>query len=200
MVSGLISRSFHSVHGVLKARILKWCAIPFPVDHILSDLSTITRRLGWPHTVWLSFIEFDKAVVCVIRLTSFLWLWFQCVCPLMPCHNTYCLTWVSLTLDVGYLFTAAPAKHSRCSLPWMRGISSLAAPPDLEHGVAPVCPPASMHPLILGHVCFYVKTSHMFFFPEQIFHLKTLILERASLLIFTATNIWGKQDFSAVYL
>ena len=30
--------------------------------------------------------------------------------------NTYHLTWVSLTLDVGYLFTAAPAKHSCCSL------------------------------------------------------------------------------------
>ena len=29
---------------------------PSPVDHILSDLSTMTR-LGWPHTAWLSFIE-----------------------------------------------------------------------------------------------------------------------------------------------
>ena len=38
--------------------------------------------------------------------------------------NTYCLTWVFLTLDVGYLFTAAPAKCSPCSLPWTRGISS----------------------------------------------------------------------------
>ena len=37
---------FHSVHGVLKARMLKWFAIPFPVDHILSDLSTMTR-LSW---------------------------------------------------------------------------------------------------------------------------------------------------------
>ena len=46
----------------------------------------------------------------------------------MPSHNTYRLTWVSLTLDVGYLFTAAPAKCSRCSLPWTRGISS---PPPL---------------------------------------------------------------------
>ena len=26
-------------------------------------------------------------------------------------------------LGLGYLFTAAPAKHSRCSLPWTRGIS-----------------------------------------------------------------------------
>ena len=76
--------------------------------------------LGWPHMAWLSFIELDKAVVCVIRLTSFLWLWFQCVCPLMPSHNTYPFTWVSLTLDMKYLFTAAPAKHSCCSLPLMR--------------------------------------------------------------------------------
>ena len=81
-------------------------------------------HLGWPHTAWLSFIELDKAAVRVIRLTSFLWLWFQCVCPLMPSCNTYRLTWVSLTLDVGYLFTAAPTKRSCCSLPWMRGISS----------------------------------------------------------------------------
>ena len=33
--------------------------------------------------------------------------------------NTYCLTWVSLTLGMGYLFMAAPAKCSCCSLPWM---------------------------------------------------------------------------------
>ena len=42
----------------------------------------------------------------------------------MPSRNTYCIMWVSLTLDVGYLFTAAPAKRSCCSLPWTRGISS----------------------------------------------------------------------------
>ena len=43
----------------------------------------------------------------------------------MPSYNTYRLTWVSLTLDMGYLFTAAPAKHSHCSLHWTRGVSSL---------------------------------------------------------------------------
>ena len=42
----------------------------------------------------------------------------------MPSYNTYRLTWVSLTLGVGYLFMAAPAKCSHCSLPWRRGISS----------------------------------------------------------------------------
>ena len=97
---------------------------PFPVDHILSDLSTMTRPSWVAPRAWLSFIELDKAVVCVIRLSSFLWVWFQYVCPLMPSCNTYHLTWVSLTLNVGYLFTAAPAKLSRCSLPWTRGISS----------------------------------------------------------------------------
>ena len=73
--------------------------------------------LGWPHMTWLSFIELDKAVVHVVILTSFLWVWFQCVYPLMPSRNTYRLVWVSLTLDLGYLFMAPPAKHSCCSLP-----------------------------------------------------------------------------------
>ena len=40
----------------------------------------------------------------------------------MPSHNNYRLTWISLTLDEGYLLTATP--------------------PDLEHGVAPFSPPA----------------------------------------------------------
>ena len=39
-------------------------------------------HLGWPCTTWLNFL--DKVVVCVIRLVSFLCLWFQSVCPLMP--------------------------------------------------------------------------------------------------------------------
>ena len=103
-----------------------WSGLPFPspVDHILSDLSTITRPSWVAPQAWLSFIELDKSVVHVIRLISFLWLWFQCICPLMPSRNTYRLTWVSLTLDVGYLFTASPAKRSCCSLPWTMGISS----------------------------------------------------------------------------
>ena len=97
---------------------------PSPVDHILSELSTMTCPSWVAPQAWLSFIELDKAVVRVIRLGSCLWLWFQSVCPLMPTLSTYHLTWVSLTLDMGYLFTAAPAKHGRCSLPWTWGISS----------------------------------------------------------------------------
>ena len=56
-----------------------WSGLPFPspVDHLLSNLSTIPAHLGWPHTPWLSFIELDNAVVHVIRLSSCLWLCFN---------------------------------------------------------------------------------------------------------------------------
>ena len=41
-----------------------WSGLPFPspVDYILSDLSTMTVRLGWPHIALFSFTELDKAV------------------------------------------------------------------------------------------------------------------------------------------
>ena len=110
------------------------------------------NHFEWPHRAWLSFIELDKAVVHVIRLASCLWLWFQSVCCLMPSLRAYRLTWVSITLDVGYLFTAIPAKRSHCSLLWRWGSSSLplpltldmgyllsAATPELGRGAAPHC-------------------------------------------------------------
>ena len=47
--------------------------IPSPVDHVLSDLSTMTH-LSWValYSLTHSVIELDKAVVHVIRLVSFL--------------------------------------------------------------------------------------------------------------------------------
>ena len=48
----------------------------------------------------------------------------------MPSCNTYCLTCVSLTLAMGYLL--------------------MAAPPDLERGVAPLGPLAPVQPPLLG--------------------------------------------------
>ena len=101
------------------------------VFHFLLQLTAFCQtsppwpiRLGWPHMVCLSFTELDKALVRVIRLASCLWLWFQSVCPLMPSLRAYHLSWISLTLDVGYLFRAAPAKCRCCSLPLMWGSSS----------------------------------------------------------------------------
>ena len=61
-----------------------WSSLPFPspVDHILSELSTMTS-LSWVTLYGMvhSFIELDKAVVHVIRLFSFLWLWFSICLP-----------------------------------------------------------------------------------------------------------------------
>ena len=54
---------FHTVLGVLKARILKWFAIPFSSGaHSVRPLHH-GPSVGLPHTAWLSFIELDKAVV-----------------------------------------------------------------------------------------------------------------------------------------
>ena len=63
-----------------------WSGLPFssPVDHVLSELSTMTHP-SWValHSMAHSFNELDKAVVHVISLVSFLWLFFHSVCPLM---------------------------------------------------------------------------------------------------------------------
>ena len=56
---------FHTVHGVLKARILKWFAIPVSSGpHSVKSLHHDPSVLG-PPWAWLSFIELDKAVVLV---------------------------------------------------------------------------------------------------------------------------------------
>ena len=49
-------------------------SFPSPVDHVLSELSTVTRP-SWValHGMAHSFIELDKAVVHVFHLISFLW-------------------------------------------------------------------------------------------------------------------------------
>ena len=92
---------FHTVHGVLKARTLKWFAIPFSSGpHSVRRLHHDPSILGGPTRHGLvSWVR--QSCGLVIRLASFLWLWFQGVCPLMPSRNTYRLTWVSLTSDVG---------------------------------------------------------------------------------------------------
>ena len=61
-----------------------WSGLPFPspVDHVLSELSTMTRT-SWValHSMAHGFIELDNAVIHVIRLVNFLWVWFSCCLP-----------------------------------------------------------------------------------------------------------------------
>ena len=76
---------FHTVHGVLKARILKWFAIPFSngphfvrtLHHDPSILGGLTRHGSWFHWVRtkLWFLWSDWLVFCDCG--------FQSVCPLM---------------------------------------------------------------------------------------------------------------------
>ena len=65
---------FHTVHeGVLKARILKWFAIPFySGPHFVRTLHHDPSWWMALHGMAHSFIELDKAVVHMIRLVNFL--------------------------------------------------------------------------------------------------------------------------------
>ena len=61
-----------------------WSSLPFPspADHVLSELSTMTY-LSWValHSMAHGFFDLDKAVVHVIRLVNFPWLWFSVCLP-----------------------------------------------------------------------------------------------------------------------
>ena len=79
---------FHTVHGVLEPRILEWFAFPPPVDHVLSELSTLTH-LSWValHSLAHSFTELckslclDKAVIHEIILYNTI--------VINTCHYTF---------------------------------------------------------------------------------------------------------------
>ena len=62
-------------------------------------------------------------------------------------RNSYRLTWVSLTLDVGYLsLHGCSSKAQPLLLTLDEGYLLTATPPDLERGVAPLGPPVPMQP------------------------------------------------------
>ena len=63
---------FHAVHGVFKAKILKWFAIPFSTGpHFVRTLLHDPFIFGDLHDMAHSFIDLDKAVVHVLRLFQF---------------------------------------------------------------------------------------------------------------------------------
>ena len=74
---------FHTVVlGVLKARILKWFAIPFSSGpRFVRTLQLDPSVLGVPAQHGSKFIEFSKAVIHVISVASFLQLWFSFCLP-----------------------------------------------------------------------------------------------------------------------
>ena len=94
-------------------------------------------HLGWSHMAWLSFIELDKAVVCVIRLISFLKiivcvsaLWCPLATPTVLLGFLLPLTWgissgllQQSTATAPYLGRGV-SPHSHTSWPWMWSSSS----------------------------------------------------------------------------
>ena len=67
----------------------------------------------------------------------------------MPSRNAYRLTWVSLTLDVGCLHGCS-SKAQPLLLTLDEGYLLTAAPPDLECGAAPLSPPVPAQQPLLG--------------------------------------------------
>ena len=84
-----------------------WSGLPFfsPVDHILSNLSTMTRPSWVAPRAWLSFIELDKAVVLV-------WLGWLVFCEYGFSVSALWCPLATPTVLLGFL------------LPWTWGISS----------------------------------------------------------------------------
>ena len=62
------------------SRQVPWAGLPFPppVDHVWSELSAVTRP-SWVvlHGMAHNFTELHKAVIHMIILVNFLWLWFS---------------------------------------------------------------------------------------------------------------------------
>ena len=129
-----------------------WNGLPFPspVDHILSNLSTMTHPSWVAPRAWLSSIELDEAVVLVwldwLVFCEYGFSVFALWCPLATPTILlgFLLPWawgisswllqqsaaMLLTLDEGYLLTAAL--------------------PGLHRGIAPLGPPAPVQPRLLG--------------------------------------------------
>ena len=86
---------------------------------------------------WLSFLELDKTGVHVIRLTSFLWLWFQCICPLMLSQHLPSYLGFSY-LGHGVSLHGCSSKVQLLLLTFDMGYVPMAAIPDLGCGVCPL--------------------------------------------------------------
>ena len=67
----------------------------------------------------------------------------------MPSCNTYHLTWVSLTLEVGVSLHGCSSKAQPLLLVLGEGYLLTATIPDLQRGIASLGPPAPAQPLLL---------------------------------------------------
>ena len=130
----------YTVHVALKARILKWFASPFSSGPHCQSSPPWPVRLGWPHAAWLSFTELDTAVV--------LWSdWLVSVIMVLVCLPSDALP-QHLPSYLGFSYLGRGISLHGCSskvqpllLTLEEGYLLTAAPPDLERWIAPLGPP-----------------------------------------------------------
>ena len=129
-----------------------WSGLPFPspVDHILSDLSTMTRPSCVAPPAWLSFLELDKAVVLV-------WLDWLVFCEYGFSVSALWCPLATPTVYLGFSYLGCGVSLHGCSskarpllLTLDEGYLLTAALPDLQSGIAPLGPPAPAQPWLLG--------------------------------------------------
>ena len=84
----------------------------------------------------------------------------------LPCCNTYCLTWVSLTLVNVVSLYGSSSKVKPLLLTLDKGYLLTATPPDLECGVVPLGPPAPAQPSLQARILEWVA----FPSPEDLPH------------------------------
>ena len=102
----VLSFPFHTVHGVLKARILKWLAIPFSSGpHFVWTLHHDLSVLGGPKRHGTQFHWARQGCGPCDQMVSFLWLWFS-VC--LPSDGEKAMTTHSSTLAWQIPWTEEP--------------------------------------------------------------------------------------------
>ena len=156
--TGLGSSSFNVLYFCLFILFIEfsrqgcWSGLPFPspADHILSDLSTVTR-LSWvaPHGMaQLHWVRQDCGPV--IRLASFLW-FLVLVCLPSDALSQHLPSYLGFSyLGHGVSLHGCSSKAQPLLLTLNERYLLTATPPDLERGVAPISPLVPAQPPLLG--------------------------------------------------
>ena len=130
-----------------------WSGLPFPspVDHVLSDLSTMTRPSWVAPRVWLSFIELDKAVFLV-------WLDWLVFCEYGFSVSALWCPLATPTVLLGFLLpwewgiSSQLLQQSAATAPYLdEGYLLTATLPDFQHRIASLGLPAPAQPRLFGH-------------------------------------------------